>query len=525
MADTVEIVFKTRAELEGALAAQRELEKTRGKLLALGESTAKVDQQLAGARAVIAQAPSELSQGIDKAGESFQRAGGHGESFRRVISGISRENEILGSALHIGIHPIAGALLAAVVAVRALHERFAEMGKHLAAGGGFVEFKTHLEETQKLIESHGDAVDKFVASLVKEQSALAAGTAAFSAQTEALKGAIAARNALTEATREQERAQIDVKVAKGQMSPEAAALAKLDLEHRNRQEDRAQKIGDEQMERGRDEMRLQDQTRQKPGLQLRFATASDRMEELISRGGTPDQIKAGIEETQKNLDAAVKQFGAAQARIVELEEKRHLGLFKSGLDQTEADRLKETLPGDEDLIRQQQQLLKAKKMAAPGQLQDFADASVELKSSETDLSANSASLDSLTLAIQKLTDKIEMDQSSSESLTPVENATHKLRQDALPKMKDYGDNTSPDQNQGAADKAQAMDEEGYSRVESAARTLIDKGLSGNKTALDAVIQAMETASDSHDQFKQSVIDRINQLQMQFNASRLDGAYQ
>ena len=63
MSDTVEIIYRTKAELEGSIAVQREPEKTRGRLVARGQSTAEVDTELTRASDPIGTAHKELSAG------------------------------------------------------------------------------------------------------------------------------------------------------------------------------------------------------------------------------------------------------------------------------------------------------------------------------------------------------------------------------------------------------------------------------------------------------------------------------
>src|SRR2546422_2389834 len=87
----VEIVFRSIAELQGALAAQAELEKTRGKLLALGKDTLEVDAQLARANALVAQAPPEMLDAakLQEQASGFEHLNLKGREFHRVLHEIS----------------------------------------------------------------------------------------------------------------------------------------------------------------------------------------------------------------------------------------------------------------------------------------------------------------------------------------------------------------------------------------------------------------------------------------------------
>src|SRR2546426_12088239 len=96
----VEIVFRSIAELQGALATQAELEKTRGKLLTLGKDTLEVDAQLARANALVAQAPPEMLDAakLQEQASGFEHLNLKGREFHRVLHEISAASPEAGLA-------------------------------------------------------------------------------------------------------------------------------------------------------------------------------------------------------------------------------------------------------------------------------------------------------------------------------------------------------------------------------------------------------------------------------------------
>ena len=128
----VEIVFRTTAELQGALAAQAELEKTRGKLLALGKDTLEVDAQLARANALVAQAPPEMLDAakLQEQASGFEHLNLKGREFHRVLHEILTKYVTKASvgALEQPLRAYTRALIRDALALKSSSDRMAMRG-------------------------------------------------------------------------------------------------------------------------------------------------------------------------------------------------------------------------------------------------------------------------------------------------------------------------------------------------------------------------------------------------------------
>jgi len=165
----VEIVFRTTAELQGALAAQAELEKTRGKLLALGKDTLEVDAQLARANQLVAQAPPEMLQAaqLEEQAEGFGKLTLRGREFHHVLHEVSSTSPAAGAALRAFVNPASAALFGLVLAVRAVHEAWKEYQKSLELGGKWEDLSKVTDAQAAAFNEASSSADAFARKLTE----------------------------------------------------------------------------------------------------------------------------------------------------------------------------------------------------------------------------------------------------------------------------------------------------------------------------------------------------------------------
>lgn len=152
----VSVVFRTRAELEGAKAVLAELERAKGKAMALGQDTGKVAQELAAAQARMASAKVEIPKG-----DFIKELRG---SLGEVIPGFARLDGLItkigtGSmaAAAAGAATLAGGLMACVKAIdafRPAEQAVTKLDAALAQAGQLTDdYRARLQELAEALES------------------------------------------------------------------------------------------------------------------------------------------------------------------------------------------------------------------------------------------------------------------------------------------------------------------------------------------------------------------------------------
>src|SRR5436309_6358073 len=317
----VEIVFRTTAELQGALAAQAELEKTRGKLLALGESTEEVDAKLARANEVIAQAPAALRpEVLEQESAGLGKLSVHGHELRRVLSELRRESPLAGEALSLAFHPVAAALGIAFLAVQKFREGLKDMEEEaktpdLAALGNRLlltreaflagqvsaaEFGKSLEDIAGKTQTATESTNDFIESLRYQRQ--------LQAELEDKQKALA----LAELDVAEQRAR-----AEGTYDPVTFLQKRLDVERsfrERRRREQEQGFADE-LKAHQDEQRaLAEQIPQKQEQLEQKRAALGRIE--------PDTVtKDRIEADKKNLAEFEKAYKESLDRLDEVQSK------------------------------------------------------------------------------------------------------------------------------------------------------------------------------------------------------------
>lgn len=230
----VEIVFKTTAELQGAIAAQNELEKTRGKLLALGKDTVEVDAQLARANQLISQAPAGMVDAakMEEGAAGFQKLNLHGREFHKLLHEISATSPGAGLALRGLINPATAGFFGLLIAVKAFHEKFKEAEATLKMGGTWENFSKVLAKQSEDFDSATLSADAYARKLDETRTA----TDRLKTATENEIAIIQARAREEDAERSAElaekKAEVDAKRKAGVIDEVQALKEKNDLENR-----------------------------------------------------------------------------------------------------------------------------------------------------------------------------------------------------------------------------------------------------------------------------------------------------
>src|SRR2546426_657952 len=306
----VEIVFRTTAELQGALAAQAELEKTRGKLLALGKDTLEVDAQLARANALVAQAPPEMLQAaqLEEQAEGFGKLTLRGRECHHVLHEVSSTSPAAGAALRAFVNPASAALFGLVLAVRAVHEAWKEYQKSLELGGKWEDLSKVTDAQAAAFNEASSSADEFARKLTE-----------VTAEEQKLKRATEESIALIqERAREQDaersadlaqkKAEIDAKQKAGLLDEVEALKAKNELENQFAREkvERENKAATDVIAA---RQKQQAETRALiPGAE-KEAAAAEREFLLTEAPGT---TKAKIERARANAEAAKKELDQAK---------------------------------------------------------------------------------------------------------------------------------------------------------------------------------------------------------------------
>jgi ribosomal protein S16 len=514
MADTVEIIFRTKAELEGAKAIQRELENTRGKLLALGKDTKEVDAQLSQVNATLGKA------GVGPGGrEPFEKLTTHGKEFKHILHEIGQESPLVGAALRLAISPIAAGLGLATLAIRAFKDAFEQMSNSLKPGGGFAELKERIEASEQALRKHEDAIKAVNAALVAGSSEVVKQTKAFDEQTAAIERNAEIRDKVLAAQDRLKRLQIEEARDKGIMSSGDAYLAlnKLDAEAQARS---AQlKRQDQEAAIARDQARLDALNSQKPSLQLQFATASDRVDTLLSQGASPEQRAAALEADKKNLKAAQDQLAAMVARFDDLQKGLFGGRFSSGIaDEEEKKNLAQTIPRARDLVEEMQETLAARENADPNQAHDWEEAQTELTRTKTNLTDNTDALRKLTEVLERKLGELDADKQLDEQLKPLNDPAKEYEERAAIRRAQEMEEKEARQaaREGGGDEGAAEDaameyvNQGYSVVDAVTKAAREQGIKNQQE----LVQLMESLGDMFTDSADGLNSTIKQIQSQ-----------
>src|SRR2546421_206141 len=230
----VEIVFRTTAELQGAIAAQNELEKTRGKLLALGKDTLEVDSQLARANQLISSAPKEMLDAakLEESASGFQKLNLHGREFHRALHEISAASPGAGLALRALINPATAGFFGLIIAVKAFHETLKEAEATLKLGGTWENFSKVLAKQSEDFDAATLSADAYARKLDETRTA----TDRLKTATENEIAVIQARAREEDAERSAElaekKAEVDARRKTGIIDEVQALKEKNDLENR-----------------------------------------------------------------------------------------------------------------------------------------------------------------------------------------------------------------------------------------------------------------------------------------------------
>jgi hypothetical protein len=498
MGDTVEILFKTRAELEGALAAQRELEKTRGKLLALGQSTAEIDKQLAGARNVIATAPAALTAGLEDSARAADHSTLSHRELHRIIHAIGHESPLMGQALRLAINPIAGALIGGVLAAKALKDAFSELEKHNEIGGKFEGFGAVVDAQVKALQEAGLAAvayERSLAGVVDQSKKLTDITAlAIDLEKEQARHQDEQRSAELALT----KARIDAAEKSGQLTSAEAVQGRAAAEEAYAR----QKISSEaEVARAilnRLKVEQADQSSIATSLELRRREAAQKLAGTES----PAVIEARLKAAEKNLEATKEEEKKAKepSRTLELQGDydRRQAAAKSARESAEA-------------------ILQAASGAQFEGLDRYNAAKEEAARADAEAKAARARAGGLGEQIQRLSYSTESDIESRGRVFGVGQQTRGLE-------------TSGALAAGAGGKIEdilgaegGLEGQGLSRVEATAQAISQSGLRGNTAAITAIVERMtgifDASAAQQTELYQQVMRRLDDIARQVQTSR------
>lgn len=487
----VEIVFRTTAELQGALAAQAELEKTRGKLLALGKDTLEVDAQLARANALVAQAPPEMLQAaqLEEQAAGFGKLTLHGREFHHVLHEVSSTSPAAGAALRAFINPASAGLFGLVLAVKAVHEAWKEYQKSLELGGKWEDLSKVTDAQAAAFNDASSSADAFARKLTE-----------VTAEEQKLKRATEDNIALIqERAREedaerssdlaQKKAEIDAKQKAGLLDEVEALKAKNGLENQFAREkvERENKAATDVIAA---RQKQQAETRALiPGAE-KEAAAAEREFLLTEAPGT---IKAKSDRARANAKAAEEELKKA-------EEAAASG-FSGGMDATRLENARLNAKRSQEYLQaqlsaavdleEQYKLRKEKLEKARAHL-------LEIRKIEADLA-------------EEVNRSLLIEPKKAASRGRVETTEEKTRAIGVAgEVAGAGRKAGP-QIAAAAEEATGLASAGgISKAEAVAQSIEDKGLRGNREAILQVVERFSGVANRMDAANQELFQAVTQ---------------
>lgn len=487
----VEIVFRTRAELEGALAAQAELERTRGKLLALGKDTAAVDAQLERAGKVIGQAPPEfLSQqppdpeaaarSAGHASEQFKLLNLHGREFHKLIHAISHASPLLGEALRLAINPVTGLLFGGVLAIKEFHDWLGRLEEQLKIGGAWKDSKEAIEAESKAFEQAELSASSFERSLMAVKDV----TKQVSVETERhimlLKQGARQQDEERSAELAAKKAEIDAKVKAGQMSELEGIKARAELE---------KQFAREKLEREAEVARGTLEARQKERESLRAAEPGE---------------EAGLRAAQRAF-ALAEPPEAVRARIKTTEE--HLAAGKEELKKAEEAGKPERIEKAKFVVEQQEAILERERAEAFAKIDEFNALKEELAARESRVRTLRNRLDALGTELEKLVYATEADIASRATVQSFreKEAGFKVGAEGAAAAAKLAPGVAA-----AATAAGSLNQQGLSKAEAIAQAIEGQGLKGSSDVVSAVIERFTGTLMRQDEHNQQLLRDIQQ---------------
>lgn len=481
----VEILFRTTAELEGALAAQRELEKTRGKLLALGKSTEEVDQQLARANELIQTAPAEMRETAEAANQAREGFGGAAHSaggLRHVIGLIHHESPLAAEALHALMHPATGGILLAAFAVNRLIEYFKELSKEAEIGGKFEGFAEAFKSQEKALTDAELSAGAYERSLLRGADATKTLAQATALEIDLLKAKARQQDEERGADLAKKKAEIDAQEKAGAIDAVAAIRLRAQAEDAFAKEklDRDAKLARSSLElhqRERETLRagLPEEETGLRAAQRAFALAE-----------TPETVRERIKKAQ-DLVTATK------------EEERKAEEVGAGPERRTAAR---------QAVEVAEEALEKEKQTAFRRLDEYNQLKEELESRAAAVKATRARLEVLSAELNKLVLLTESDLESRGRVVKTEQETRGIQGGA--QISGIVTKAGP-QIVGAAEEAKGLFAAGgISKGEAIAQAIEDKGLRGHQELILQVIERFSGIANKMDAGNQELFQVVTQ---------------
>ena len=486
----VEIVFRSIAELQGALATQAELEKTRGKLLTLGKDTLEVDAQLARANALVAQAPPEMLDAakLQEQASGFEHLNLKGREFHRVLHEISAASPEAGLALRAFISPATAGFFALLLAVKGAHDKFKEFLENLKIGGEWKSFSEALKDTGKGFDDASLAADGYWRSL----NATSDATKGLARETDLALGLLKqkARQEDEErsATLAQEKAKIDAREKAGAIDAVTAIQERAAVED---------KFAKEKVEREAALGRAVLERKQKEKTELIAGApaeekATREAQRAFALAEKPEDVRKRIEAAQANVKAAEAEQKKAEEAGAPVARRR------AAAATTEAAR--ETLRKETE--------------TGYARIDEFNQLREEMQAREAALKARRARLEALSAELEKLIYATESDIASRGRVSKTESET---RQIGVAGESAGAVRKAEPQIAAAAEEATGlMAPGGVSKAEAVAQSIEDKGLRGNREAILQVIERFSGIANGMDAANQElfqlVIQRLSDIE-------------
>lgn len=304
MAEIVEIIFRTKGELEGALAVQRELERTRGKLLALGESTAEVDKKLERLNGALAKTkgpeiPSDTSIAPRLLHPDFDVEAKKAEG---VFAQLHHESRGLGHVLrefglnsHAFFSPLALGATIAVGLIEALNKHFEKLNENLKIGGKFEGFADAFKSQEGALQNAELSASAYERSLTRASDASKKLSENTALEINQLQAKARREDEQRSATLALDKAKIDAKEKSGELDPASAIAARAAMEDKFAK----QKLDSEnQLARQVLARKQAEREELKTGVEPERGKLTGAQREL-ALAETPETIKARIEAAQK----------------------------------------------------------------------------------------------------------------------------------------------------------------------------------------------------------------------------------
>lgn len=261
------------------------------------------------------QAIGGITGSTDKAAEATKLFHGEGRELHRVISELTRISPVLGEAFRIMLHPIGGTVAAAI--------------------GIFVEFKKHLDETNKQLDAMGKAAAdfNFLDQIEGKLSVFRDAATAAQAYADKLENIASgeqsiadklknqleldnaierARASLTSAQKGLDIARIQEAEATGKMTAEKAAEAKAAVQKKYLEQEQSDKQAaqDKELEAKKRAQKIAEDQQDELRKKQKAATA-----ELTADEAHRASVKAALPDLNKQMADAVGELERAQAEL------------------------------------------------------------------------------------------------------------------------------------------------------------------------------------------------------------------